>query len=405
MASSTGTQRGQHEGGFTLIELMVALVVTLLVSTSIYMLVNTAQVQFVKQPAVSSLQQNMRLAMDLITKDVLEAGDGLAPFTQAFTSNLGAKGLAGSLTGGNSDILEMVSNPRNCPPMYISTAPGGDYQNNGAEIDIMTASPAAPPTCWANAIPVGGPGALVYVFGPGGTPSPAPAPFGGASPIPGLLFATGNTSTGKQSFATAAGPGALNPGAGLTCQTGVLGTCVTMTIVQLVRYQIAPDPTDGVMSLWRSTQGLLAGPPPATPTAALGPWQLVARGIDDFQVLYDYEGGAPTPGVTAQNRNAPVVLVPPVLPMPSPPTSPAPETSFATLVRRVQITLAGYAPETVIQLNAGVPIAPGNGISQGAITWGVAGQQPALRTQLVSSVAPRAAQVTLALDTAAGHWN
>jgi prepilin-type N-terminal cleavage/methylation domain-containing protein len=386
----------RRSAGFTLIELLVAMGITLIISLSIYALVNTAQAQFVKQPAVSGMQQNLRASMDMITNDVLEAGDGLAPFVQAFSPNLSGKGPAGSLTGANSDILEIVSNPRNCPPMYVSTN-GTDYANVGNEIDTMTPSPAAPPTCWSQAMP-----SLVYVYGPGGTPAPAPVPVTGASPIPGLLYATTNGTAGKQLFASTGvnTPGGLNPAA-LTCPTpGVLGTCVTMTIAQLIRYQLAPDPADGVMSLWRSTQGALAGPPPAVVNPPAGPWQMVARGIDDFQITYEYEGGAPTPGVYIQNRNAPVVQVPLVLPMPSPPTVPAPETCFASLVRRVRITIVGYAPETVL--------AQGQ-IGQGTTVW-TAGlpsplSQPAIRSQLISSVSPRAALVTLALDTAAGHWN
>src|SRR5579862_2029654 len=247
--TNQGTGR-TRDGGFTLIEVMVAL--TLTISGSICLLVNSAQSQFVKAPAASALQQNLRLAMDLMSKDVLEAGDGLAQWGQVFTPNLGGTGVVGSLTGGNSDILEVIANPRSCPPMYVSTA-GTDFTNVGNEVDVMTASPAAPVACWGGSMP-----SLVYVYGPGGTPSPAPIPLAGASPIPGLLYATTNGTPGKQSFANGPGLQALNPGGTLTCPPGgILGNCVTMTLVQLVRYQLAPDPTDNVMSLWRSTQGAL----------------------------------------------------------------------------------------------------------------------------------------------------
>src|SRR5271169_799040 len=100
-ARETNPTGGIPEEGFTLIEVMMALAITLILSASIYLLMNSAQTAFVKQPATSALQQNMRLAMDVISKDVLQAGDGLAPFMQAFTPGLSALGVPGSLTGGN----------------------------------------------------------------------------------------------------------------------------------------------------------------------------------------------------------------------------------------------------------------------------------------------------------------
>jgi hypothetical protein len=83
---------------------------------------------------------------------------------------------------------------------------------------------------------------------------------------------------------------ALNPPGG-ACPGGNPSTsCQFASLVQVVRYELAPDPSDpNTPALWRSAQGRMAngaglGPPNA-------PWQLVARGIEDLQVRYS-GGGA-----------------------------------------------------------------------------------------------------------------
>jgi type IV pilus assembly protein PilW len=78
------------EGGFSLIELTVAMTITLVISGAIYGLIAGGQTAFRREPELSDRQQNIRVAMDLILRDIANAGSGLPPFLQAFTPGLDA---------------------------------------------------------------------------------------------------------------------------------------------------------------------------------------------------------------------------------------------------------------------------------------------------------------------------
>ena len=83
--------------------------------------------------------------------------------------------------------------------------------------------------------------------------------------------------------------------------------------VQVVRYEIAPDPADptndlNLRHLWRSATGgrtaadnfANTNPPPGAQ------WQLVARGIQDLQVTYaDGDTLAPNPPLPPGTRPSP----------------------------------------------------------------------------------------------------
>src|SRR5258708_12012800 len=62
--------------------------------------------------------------MDLITRDVEGAGNGMPPFVQAFTNGLDAAGPAGP-GGVNSDYLEILTNDGLCPSLDVPGTPGG----------------------------------------------------------------------------------------------------------------------------------------------------------------------------------------------------------------------------------------------------------------------------------------
>ena len=62
------------ERGFSLVELMVAMTVTLIVSGAIYGLLTSGSNAFRREPELADRQQNIRVAMDLISRDVYNAG-------------------------------------------------------------------------------------------------------------------------------------------------------------------------------------------------------------------------------------------------------------------------------------------------------------------------------------------
>jgi len=74
-----GTSRrdpsGSHSSpGFTLIELMIAMVVGLIVLGAVYNLFTVQNKQLGNQEIITEMQQNARIAMDMITRDVRLAG-------------------------------------------------------------------------------------------------------------------------------------------------------------------------------------------------------------------------------------------------------------------------------------------------------------------------------------------
>jgi prepilin-type N-terminal cleavage/methylation domain-containing protein len=104
------------QAGFSMIELMVAMAVTLVISGAVYGLIAGGQNAFRREPELSERQQNIRVAMDLILRDIANTGSGLPSFVQSFTRNLDA--CAGCPDGGapmgpdnaGTDELEMMTN-------------------------------------------------------------------------------------------------------------------------------------------------------------------------------------------------------------------------------------------------------------------------------------------------------
>ena len=100
-----------RERGFSMIEMMVAMVITLLIMGSVYGLIAGGQNAFRREPELAERQQNIRMAMDLIMRDIANAASGLPPFVQTFTPGLDA--CAACPMGPDNvrtDELEMITN-------------------------------------------------------------------------------------------------------------------------------------------------------------------------------------------------------------------------------------------------------------------------------------------------------
>ncbi len=65
-----------RQAGFSLVELMVSMAIMLGVTGTIFTLVNPSQGAFRVQPEVADMQQRMRVAADMLFKDLLMAGAG-----------------------------------------------------------------------------------------------------------------------------------------------------------------------------------------------------------------------------------------------------------------------------------------------------------------------------------------
>ena len=70
-------------GGFTVAELLIATAITLTVTLALLEVVDRARASFQAQPERSDMHQRLRVAVDAITRDLMQAGAGLEPFIAA----------------------------------------------------------------------------------------------------------------------------------------------------------------------------------------------------------------------------------------------------------------------------------------------------------------------------------
>jgi prepilin-type N-terminal cleavage/methylation domain-containing protein len=343
----------RREAGFSLIELLVAMTVTLIVSGAIYGLLAGGQNAFRREPELADRQQNARIAMDMIRRDVLEAGGGMVPFVQTFTNGLDGAGVApasGQATGASgsaTDVLEMLTTDGHCQDIQLSAPPAalaGPYTSN----EML-------PACFPDNTRNG----FVYV---GGTVADR-LNYG-------VVLATSDKPTGLSPFQlipVAPAVANVNPATRGFCGAAVLPgpapTCLRSLAIDVVRYAVAPDPSEPtVPALWRSATGVFDSSGNVHPTPPGGNWQIVARGIEDLQIRYRTgpvgAGWNGTPGVVtcAGTCAAPTAA------------------DLNTIVREVEITVWSRA-----------------------VAANLAGQTTALsgpnapRGQLMSTVSPRAA--------------
>ena len=365
----------RHERGFSLVELMVAMTVTLIVSGAIYGLLTSGSNAFRREPELADRQQNIRSAMDLISRDVFNAGAALPTFSQVFTradagggcnGDLNACGVDGTMgavaaaargagDAEETDVLEMISTDERCPHQTIcctvqpcATVPGapGDFVTreevpqcvNLPGLALVTTVTGTAANDW-------------FVIQPAAATTAAPADC-----VPGGDARNGNLTLGNILPDWPPAAAIVSPSNAPPPTTPV----VFLYRGRIVRYRIAPstDPQDDAPTLWRSESGRYATdgtvvlePTDGGFTLAGSPWELVARGIEDFQVEYQAAGAWDNqpPAVTAGDWNS--------------------------LVRRVRITLSARASAQNLQ---------------GATT--AAGAAPdAVRGQLSTVITPRAA--------------
>jgi len=328
----TGRRRDvtPSEHGFSLVELLVAMVVTLIVTGAIYGLLASGQNAFRREPLLSERQQNIRSAMDIIQADIATAGAGMPIQFQVFAN--GSSGAA--LT---PDFLQMYTSDGNCPvvtagvPTNASPVPG-----YGVNLDRPV------PRCWGSPSARGlfaaanNTGQTMYIGMAtlGSAVSPAPTPSG-------LVFDANGTPLSTCNIAQ---PCTMT----LSQNSGPVPTDFVMPI-KVIRYEIAnASATDTAPCLWRSETGgrdisTSAGTFYAASTFnPAGNWRLVARGIKNMKVAYVASGTAlpaasPTPG------NPPA--------MPSPAATP----DTNNVVRSVIVTLTA---QTEMQLQAGRRVSP-----------------------------------------------
>jgi len=110
------------QAGFSLVELVIAMTVTLIISGAVFQLVNAGSSAFRREPELADRQQNIRMGMDIIAQDLYRAGYGFPQFAQIFTDNLDGVGPLGP-GGANTDEIEILR-ASECPPKRVCSSPG-----------------------------------------------------------------------------------------------------------------------------------------------------------------------------------------------------------------------------------------------------------------------------------------
>jgi type II secretory pathway pseudopilin PulG len=295
------TRERASEAGFSLTELLVAMLVTMVVSGAVFGLMAAGQGAFRREPELTDRQQNIRIAMNMIQRDIETAGAGMNQFEQAFTRGDGVNEAAPLVDGvgpnGASnlpfgDILEVKGADPNCTAVPVSAGTAGIPGN------VTTMVPL--PQCFAA-------NTMVAILMPAGAPGDPAMWAWSAGNAPGGTTVNFPAQPAKSEYGAWAG-----------------ATPASVMPIQLARYAIAND-ADGMPALWRSATGGLdigGNRVPPGPAGAAGSWQLIARGIEDMQIRYRVPGAPPFP-------NAACCGTPPL----------AVAGNFATLVQEVEVTL------------------------------------------------------------------
>ncbi|TDI45206.1 MAG: prepilin-type N-terminal cleavage/methylation domain-containing protein [Acidobacteria bacterium] len=92
----------ENARGFTLIEVLISIFITLIVMASVFALLTRGQRSFQREPEIADLQQNARNVLDMVSRDILQTGAGLPPEFPAFSRQNGAG------DGAPTDSIEMI---------------------------------------------------------------------------------------------------------------------------------------------------------------------------------------------------------------------------------------------------------------------------------------------------------
>jgi hypothetical protein len=385
-----------------MIELMVAMVVTLVVSGAIFGLLSAGGNAFRREPEVADRQQNIRIAMDMISRDIANAGSGMPLVSQVFTHTdtplvaagatgagapylngrgpqgvLGAAGQAlrgapptGNLADGsdNSDVLEILIADEACPAFRVCLPTAG-LNGSATAISVRETIPAN--GCMLSPGTVGSTGLVLLsdtrifsiqpaVLTANGTGCGAPTAINGSMTLSASLPEW--PTAGSVAFQSGGSP----------------AFTAFVYSAHVVRYMIANaiDPLDTAPCLWRSDSGRYTptGAASAAPAAGNSNWQMVARGVEDLQVEYLNGNGL-------WSNNPGVVNVCP--------TTGCTAADYNNVIRRVRVTLSARANAPLLQ----------------GATAPLGGPAPnAVRGQLVSVVSPRAAVLGLQSVTPTGNF-
>jgi hypothetical protein len=294
--------------------------------------------------------------MNLIERDLMAAGSGMGPWTQVFTPALDATSAVVGPSGANADTLQFLAHAWDCRDLPVDCSGGSCYNGSNLRLSeslagagtcysttrlvfVAWSDPALGPTTLGNGEWSGKWGVGVKVVGGGAAAigsAPANDGMSFASAQPATCVGTTMTCSGSTDFVTGAPPYSGKP--------------TVLLPLSLIRYEVAND-TDGTPALFRSEVGGSANADGsgayAAASATGATWQLVARGIEDMQIVYISRGNGTqtTPGAKTSSNVAPTILVSDLA---------APD-DYSKIVTEVRVTL-GARTLAVASATGGTPM-------------------------------------------------
>ena len=357
-----------RERGFSLVELIVAMAITMLIMGSVYGLLAGSQNAFRREPELAERQQNIRMAMDIIMRDIANAASGLPTFVQVFTPGLDACALCPMGPDGvRTDEIEVLTNSesRDTEPICRTI---GNPLGNGANVRLVR-NVTIPPNDLR-------PDTKVILF-----------TANGQWTLRNLITATANTAAafdctaavapGNHTFVSLlqAGDGSGLNTAAQACEPNGWGNTtvpcelVGMSFANIVRYRIRDDITDPLRPVPMLERWSSDAPGSVVANNRVG-FQVLARGIENLQVQYLRADGDPNDPL-AWSDNAPVVTA----------------ANSATLTTQVRVILAARSEAQNIA---------------GGTTSATGGDR--IRGTLISSASPRATLMNMTLEGALPRW-
>ena len=122
------------ERGFTLIEVMISIVITLIVMSSVFALLTQGQRAFEREPEIADLQQSARSVLDMVSRDILQAGSGLPPEFPAFSR------INGAGDGAPTDVIEMIGTFQLAGELYLDPEDVTGFIGNQARMRANTSN-------------------------------------------------------------------------------------------------------------------------------------------------------------------------------------------------------------------------------------------------------------------------
>ena len=92
--------------GFTLVEVLISMMITLIVMSAVFALLSRGQTTFEREPEIADMQQTARSALDMVSRDALQAGAGLPVEFPSFTTATIDPAVGDG--GANPDVIEIV---------------------------------------------------------------------------------------------------------------------------------------------------------------------------------------------------------------------------------------------------------------------------------------------------------